>query len=366
MRSKVSVKFQDYYETLGVSRSATQAEISKAYRKLARKYHPDVNKAADAESKFKQLSEAYEVLKDPEKRNRYDTLGANWKAGQDFQPPPDWAQMFAGFGGRPGQGTQGASFSFGAGGGEDMGQFSDFFSMLFGGGREGGGGFAGASPFGAGGFGAEREEPRSRSGGRTTRSGQQSGGQQAAGQNLESSITVALEEAFRGATKNLSFELVSRNEQGLEERQKKNYQVKIPAGATNGTVIRLAGQGGVNPRTGAAGDLLLKVIVSPHPQFTLKDRDLLVTLPITPWEASLGAKLRMKTLDSEITLNIPAGSQSGQQLRLKGKGLPGPAGVAGDMLVELKISVPKELNPEEKELMEKLAAASTFNPRETK
>lgn len=357
MRSKVSVKFQDYYETLGVSRTATQEEISKAYRKLARKVHPDVNKAADAESKFKQLSEAYEVLKDPEKRTRYDTLGANWKAGQDFQPPPDWAQMFAGFGGRPGQGAQGASFSFGSGGGEDMGQFSDFFSMLFG----GGGNFAGGSPFGATGFGAEHEEPRTRGRGGASRSSQP-----AAGQNLESSITVALEEAFRGATKNLSFELVSRNEHGIEERKKKSYQVKIPAGATNGTVIRLAGQGGVNPHTGAAGDLLLKVIIAPHPLFTLKDRDLLVTLPITPWEAALGAKVRMKTLDSEITLNIPAGSQSGQQLRLKGKGLPGPAGVAGDILVELKLSLPKELSPEEKELMEKLAATSTFNPRESR
>lgn len=350
------MQFQDYYETLGVKRDATAEEISKAYRKLARKFHPDVNKNKDAENKFKQLSEAYEVLKDPAKRKQYDTFGANYKAGQDFRPPPGWEQMFeqmaggarAGNGGRTrsfrtGMGPNGPTASFSGGAG--AGGFSDFFNMMF-------GGDAGPDMFSSMGG-----DP---SGGPA--GGRQSPGRE--GQTYESTISISLEDAYRGGAKTLSFEVTEPNAAGALERKTKSYQVKIPVGVRDGQTIRLAGQGGAGMGAGKAGDLLLKIKILPHPKFTIEEDNLVTELPLTPWEAALGEKVRVHTLDGEVTLNVPAGTQSGQRLRLKEKGLPKKGGVTGDLFVEAKIIVPKNLSEAEQELFEKLKTVSTFKARE--
>lgn len=318
----MSVTYQDYYEILGVDRKASKEEISKAFKKLARKFHPDVNKTAEAEEKFKKLNEAHEVLKDPEKRKRYDLLGENWQAGEQFQAPPNWQDMFGGFS---------ANQSFGGGEG-----FSDFFSMLFGD-QEG-------SPFSHQ-QGARQFTQRSRK-----------------GRNQEGSITINVEDAFHGATKNIGLRLREQNAQGFIEEKVKNYDVKIPKGVKDGAVIRLAGQGAKGSGGGAAGDLLLKIKYSKHPLFTVVDGDLRSKIKLTPWEAALGAKIPVKTVDGEIQLSIPAGSQSGQVLRLKGKGMPGKE-KTGDLLVEIQIQVPKKLSKEEEELFTKLKSVSTFNPR---
>lgn len=339
----MSVTFQDYYETLGVSRTATAQEISKAYRKLARKYHPDVSKETGAEAKFKQATEAYEVLKDSEKRSRYDTLGANHKAGQDFQPPPGWENMFSGFGGGEGQG--GVHFQFGgAGGGAgSAGGFSDFFSMLFGETNQAGNGnwdSRGQSPF---------ERPM-----RAT-----------VGQSIEAELKVSLEDAFQGGSKKISLEVPEADARGMIRQVRKTYQVKIPAGVADGSVIRLAGQGEKSRSGGSPGDLLLKVRYSAHPRFQVEGNTLTTTLSLTPWEAALGAKIDVETLSGKITMNIPAGSQSGTKLRVKGKGLPLGKNTVGDLLVELAVQVPATLSTEEKKLYEQLKDVSTFNPRET-
>ncbi len=311
----MTVKFQDYYEVLGVKRDASQEEIQKAYRGLARKYHPDVAKSDDAEEKFKQISEAYEVLKDPDKRKRYDQLGANWKTGQDFTPPPGWG----GFGGG---GAGGASFEFGGGG------FSEFFESLFGG--------LGGRSRGAGGRRA------------------------AAGATVEAELVLSLEDVVRGGSKSIS--LASPDAAG--GRSTKNYTVKIPVGVRDGSTIRLAGQGRPAPGGGAAGDLLLRVKVAPHARFEVDGHDVTSRLKLTPWEAALGAKVTVPTLDDSVTLTIPAGSQSGQKMRLRGKGLPkGKGEGAGDLYVELRVAVPKTLTEEERKLFESLREVSKFDPR---
>ena len=328
----MSVQFQDYYETLGVTREATKEEIQKAYRKLARKYHPDVNKDPDAEDKFKEIGEAYEVLHDAEKRKRYDTLGSNWKAGQDFQPPPGWEDLFGSFA-NGGQGrTQ--TFTFGNGGG-----FSDFFGMLFGDGPQAGAQFSSGDPFssmGGGAFGQARQSgPRK-------------------GRSHEAKITVSLSDAYNGAKKRITLG-------GLGTE--KSYEVTVPKGITDGASIRLSGQGEPGLNGGPAGDLMLRVNIAPDPRFRLKGRDLYSTLAIAPWEAALGAKVNVPTVDGTVSLNIPAGSESGKQLRLKGKGLSAKDGKSGDLLVEVKIAVPKTLSTKEKELFEELKKESSFNPR---
>ncbi|MBN8548021.1 MAG: DnaJ domain-containing protein [Deltaproteobacteria bacterium] len=329
------MKFQDYYETLGVSRSASKEEIQKAYRKLARKYHPDVNKDKSAEEKFKSMSEAYEVLKDPEKRKQYDALGANWKAGQDFRPPPGW--------------EGGAHFSGGNAQQFDMGGFSDFFEAFFGGAAAAGqrpGAGARSFSFGFGeqpGFGGVSEEPV---------------------QNSEATMTISLEDAFKGATKEISLESIDYNAQGQPRSQKRNYRVKIPAGTTEGSIIRMAGQGASMP-DGRRGDLLLKMKLAPHPYFRVSGQDVVTDLRLAPWEAALGAKVPVHTLDGELKLTVPAGSQSGQKLRLKGKGLPKANGQPGDLYAEIKIVIPDKLSSGERELLEKLAAVSHFNPRQS-
>lgn len=337
----MGVKFQDYYATLGVSREASQEEITKAYRKLARKFHPDVSKEPGAEEKFKEISEAYEVLKDPEKRKRYDTLGSQWHAGQEFTPPPGWNVHFD-FGGGPSGGFQGADFESAFG---DSG-FSDFFDLLFG--RMGFGGGSGFEGFAGGPRAAGGRRARSRAAPRQ-------------GASMESEIEVSLEEAMRGATRSIRLEAQEPSGAAVESR---NYDVKIPPGVKDGSVIRLGGQGGAGSGGGASGDLLLRVRFAPHPLFHAEGYDLVATLALAPWEAALGAKVPLATLDgSSVTLTIPPGTQSGQKLRLRDRGLPKGGGKRGDLFAQVKIVVPKSMSDEERELFEKLSRVSKFDPR---
>lgn len=319
----MSIKFQDYYKTLGVEKTATQEEISKAYRKLARKYHPDVNKSSGAEDKFKEISEAYEVLKDKEKRQKYDTFGSNYQAGQDFQPPPGWEHMFAG--GQSG-GNFGSSFSFGN---NSAGGFSDFFSSLF------GGDFG--TDFSSGRPGAQQHRSRATS-----------------NENLDikTSIDISIFDAVNGAKKTISL--------NDPRTGNKSLNVSIPKGITDGASIRLRGQG--REAVGTKGDLILKVNFLPNDTFKAINRDIIQVLPISPEEAALGSKVNFKTLNGELSVNIKAGSQSGQKLRIKGKGIPNPKGEDGNLLVELKVVVPKHLSQEQKIAYEKLKETN-FNPR---
>lgn len=277
------MEYKDYYKLLGVERSASEAEIKAAYRKLAKKYHPDRNTDAGAEDRFKELSEAYEVLRDADKRAAYDQLGANWKAGQQFRPPPGW---------------QGGA-DFGSMGGD----FSDFFQTLFGGGM-GGAGFGGMG----GGFGGRPQK----------------------GADQQATIEVSLSDAFRGG------ERVLRLGNGGADRQ---IKVRIPAGIRDGQKIRLSGQGGTGPA--GPGNLILTIRIGRHPQFTLDGGDVHSLLPLTPWQAAQGAKLPVGTLGGTINLTVPKGARSGQTLRLRGRGLPAHGGQpAGDQHVELRIVTP--------------------------
>ena len=319
----MSVKFQDYYESLGVNRNATEDEIKRAYRKLARKYHPDVNKDKGAEEKFKQINEAHEVLKDPEKRKLYDQLGSNWQAGQDFKPPPGWENVHFEFRGGPG----GEAYDFGGG-------FSDFFEMLFGG-RMGGGG-------------------------RTT--ARQSSWVMR-GQDHEAKIEIDLESAYHGTTRTLTLQGHEIDPEGKVRPTVQNIQVKIPPGVTDGTRIRLTGKGGEGIGGGPRGDLYLKVSIESHPRFTLDGHNLEVEVPIAPWEGALGARVQVATMDGMVNLKVPAGSQSGKKLRLRGKGFPKKGGERGDLIVRLKIVLPRNLTGKEKELFAEMAKVSNFNPR---
>ena len=324
----MAVKFRDYYETLGVSRTASQEEIQRAYRKLARKFHPDVNKAEDAEEKFKELNEAYEVLKDPEKRQKYDQLGSSWQEGQEFRPPPDWESMF-GFGAGRGGRTE---FHWGG-----SGDFSDFFETLF-----GGRGFRDARGARPSGFG--HAWPQS-------------------GADQEATIKISLEDAYHGATKSITLQSQSLGPDGKVSLQGKTYDVKIPPGILSGQRIRLSGQGGSGVGGGPSGDLYLRVELEPHPRYRLEGRDLYMDLPITPWEAALGCEAKIRTLSGELSLKVPPGTQSNQKLRLKGRGMPNPKGNSGDFYVVIQIAVPKSLSDQERELYDELKRVSRFNPR---
>lgn len=329
----MSVKFKDYYEILGVPRTASADDIKKTYRKLARKYHPDLNKSAGAEARFKEIGEAYEVLSDAGKRSRYDQLGHNWQAGQEFRPPP-------GFGGTPFEfhGTQGGGRGFK---GQDMGEFSDFFEMLFGqqfGGRASRG--TASNMWGAN----EGFTPQ--------------------GQDHEAEISISLEEACHGTTKNISLQSVQQDPRARSASQTRTYQVKIPPGITEGARIRLAGQGGSAGREGAAGDLYLTVHIEPHPLFRVEGSNLEVDCLLTPWEAALGAKVAIPTLQGKAYITIPAGTESGQRLRLRGKGIPQKRGLeAGDLVAVIRIVVPRQMTARERALFEELAKVSTFDPR---
>ena len=325
----MGVKFQDYYETLGVSRTATADEIKKAYRKLAQKLHPDVNKDPSAESKFKQVNEAYEVLGDAEKRKKYDALGTNWHAGQEFRPPPGYENIHFDFQGAPGQG---GAFSF-----EDMGGFSDFFGTLFG-----------------SGYGQARSG-RGRGGGRESM-------RAARGQDQEAELSITVEDAYHGARKTIALQVPELTAYGEARYSTHKYDVKIPAGTAEGSRIRLSGQGSSGHGGGEAGDLYLTLHIAPHPIYTVKDHDLEMDLPIAPWEAALGAKVNVHTLAGTVSLTIPARTQSGQKLRLRGKGLV-RGKTAGDLLAVIRIVVPDRLTNKERELFEQLARESTFRPR---
>lgn len=340
----MAVRYHDYYETLGVARTASQDEIQRAYRKLARKYHPDVNSAAEAEAKFKEINEANEVLKDPEKRKKYDTLGPNWQEGQEFTPPPGWQHFefrrypdrdFGGdFGGASGETADFDSGGFRTG----RGGFSNFFETLFG---QGFGGFA-----------------------EGTRTAQAGAGQWSSrGQDREADITVSLEDAYRGAARTISLQIVEAGPDGRPQRTSKQYQVKIPAGVTDGAPLRLAGQGGAGVGAGKPGDLFLRIHIAPHPIFRLDGRDLLVTVYIAPWEAALGAKVEVPTLDGPVSMTLPPGTQGGQRFRIRAKGLAYEGGNRGNLYATVHVAVPKTLSAEEKALFEQLKTTSSFQPR---
>lgn len=336
----MSVSYKDYYKILGVNRDAAGEEIQKSFRKLARKYHPDVSKEKGAEDRFKEINEAYEVLKDPEKRKLYDSLGSNWKQGQDFRPPPGFEELFKrGFGGGHAGGQRGGeAFSFGGFGGGGGG-FSDFFNSIF-------GGFS----FGEGFEAPNGADERMHRGARK-------------GEDLETNLNLSLLELYRGGKKTVDLNIVEQGRGGAGATTRKQYSITIPPGTSEGSVIRLAGQGGRGAGGGEAGAILFKVKVSPHPKFKLSGVDLVGELPISPWEAALGAKVSFQTLDGEVRLSVPPGAQSGTRLRLREKGLPKSKTERGDMYAELKIVVPQTLAGEEKELFEKLSQASKFNPR---
>jgi curved DNA-binding protein len=319
----MAVKFQDYYEILGVGRDASEGEIKRAYRKLARKYHPDVNKDKEAEEKFKQVNEAHEVLKDPEKRKLYDQLGPDWQSGQEFKPPPGWEDVHFDF--QTGPGAE--AFDFGGG-------FSDFFETLFGGHMASGGG------------------ARARQASWVMR-----------GQDQEAEIEVSLEDAYHGANRTITLQGHEIDPQGQVRPTVQNIQVKIPPGVTDGTRIRLSGKGGEGMGGGPPGDLYLRVKIEPHPRYRVEGHDLVVEVPVTPWEAALGATVEVPVMDGTVNLKIPAGSQSGQKLRLRGKGLPKKGSQKGDLFARLKVAVPKNLNKREEELFSEMAKVSTFNPR---
>jgi curved DNA-binding protein len=327
----MSVKFKDYYKLLGVDKGASQDELSKAFKKMARKYHPDLNpNDKESETKFKEINEAYEVLKDPEKRKLYDSLGPNWQDGMNFQPPPGY--------------ERGARFEFRGGpGGFDMGGFSDFFETLFGGDPR-----ASRHPGGRG----FREEDLFGGGARY----------RAKGHDVEADLELTLEEAYRGGTKPITLTEQVRDFRGMLTPKTKSLQVNIPPGVTEGAKIRLAGQGGPGSGGGPAGDLFLRVKLLPHPQFVVEGKNLVYDLALAPWEAALGSRVRVETLDGAVEMTIPPGVSSGQKLRMSGKGL-GRGATRGDQLVRIMIKVPKEPSEREKELWDELARTSKFSPR---
>jgi len=330
----MAVQFQEYYETLGVLRSASEAQISKAYRKLARKYHPDVSKEKGAEEKFKQIAEAYAVLKDPEKRKKYDALGANWHTGKDFTPPPDWQEFHFDF---PGGAASGKKA--GVGRGSMGGDFSDFFATLFGG-----------EDLSESGFG--RPNFRSDRGSWSMRP-----------QAQEADVTISLEEAYRGATRSIVLQTMEHSPDGTFRPVSQQYEVKIPAGVSDGSRIRLAKQGGVPPGGHEPADVFLRVQIAPHPIFKLDNGGLHVEVPVTPWEAALGAKVDVPTLDGIVKMTVPPNTQGGKRFRLRGKGLPQIGGERGDLYATVRITVPYSLTPKERELFQELQKTSSFNPR---
>jgi curved DNA-binding protein len=297
------MKYKDYYKILGVERGASEEDIKKAYRKLARKYHPDVSKEANAKEKFQEVSEAYETLRDKEKRAAYDSLGS-FRPGQDFRPPPDWFDRF---------GTGRAEDLHGV----DLGEL--FESM----------GIFGRAQRRASGFGRRASFP---------------------GEDHEIAVRLTVEEAYRGTERTVQLD-------------GKAFTARIPRGATDGQRLRLRGKGGPGMNGGPPGDLYLQIALEPHPLYRVSGHDLDIDVPLAPWEAALGAEVEIPTLEGRVTMKVPPGSKAGQKLRLAGKGLPKPGGGAGDLYAVLSIAVPGTLTEREKKLYEELREASRFDPR---
>jgi curved DNA-binding protein len=314
------MKFKDYYEVMGVPRDASQDDIKKAYRKLARKFHPDVSEADDADARFKELGEAYEVLKDPEKRAAYDQLGADWKAGQDFRPPPGWTEN-TGYGGQGFEGFSGGSADF-----------SDFFEDLFGRGYGGSG-----------------------SGGRRP------GGFQADGQDSHARIAIDIRDSYLGATRSIQLQVPEATGDGRMVYRNRSLNVKIPKGIRPGQQIRLKGQGGPAMGGGAAGDLFLEVAFREDERYQVDGADVFLTLPVAPWEAALGDKVTVPVPSGDIELKIPAGSKNGGKMRVRGKGLPGKA--PGDLYVVLDVVFPPPDNDVTRKLYEQMREQVDFDPR---
>jgi curved DNA-binding protein len=303
------MKYKDYYKVLGVERGASEDDIKKAYRKLARKFHPDVSKEANAKEKFQEASEAYETLRDKEKRAAYDSLGSGFRQGQDFRPPPDWFDRF------------------GAGQSEDLGgvDLSDLFESL--------GAFGRAGSFGRG------------------RGGRRGASMAFPGEDYDVPVRLTLEEAFHGTAREVQLEAGRR------------FTARIPKGATDGQRLRLRGKGGPGTNGAPPGDLYLQISLEPHPLFRVSGHDLELEVPLAPWEAALGAHPEIPTMEGRVTVKVPPGSKAGQRLRLAGKGLPKPGGGAGDLYAVLSIAVPTPLTEQEKKLFEELRSVSRFNPR---
>jgi curved DNA-binding protein len=328
----MALKFKDYYETLGVPRGASADEIKKAFRKLARQYHPDVAKDKKvSEEKFKEINEAYEVLGDPDKRKKYDELGPNWEHAQAAGPGQAYQNGGATYR-RYGAGAEGGpDFEFSGTG------YSDFFESFFGGGGRGRERHASAGGPGFGNFAYE-------------------------GQDVEADLMVTLEEALHGAVRKVTLRRPAT--EGEQERTN-TYQVRIPAGVREGQRIRLAGQGNPGHGGGSPGDLYLNVRLARHPDFRVQEADLYYDLDLTPWEAALGAQVKIPTLDGTTSLRVPAGTSSGSSLRLRGLGLPTSQQERGNLYATVRIQVPTTLSAEERALWEKLAQTSSFKPRES-
>nr|WP_320011408.1 DnaJ C-terminal domain-containing protein [uncultured Desulfobulbus sp.] len=309
------MEYKDYYKILGVGRKASQDQIKQSYRKLARKYHPDINKEANAENSFKDIGEAYEVLKDPEKRAAYDQFGANWKEGQNFDPPPNWDAGFE---------FRGAGYT-----GADASDFSDFFESLF---------------------------------GKTQQSNHRQYSFRMQGEDQHAKILISLQDAYAGGQKTITLNRQVINPQGLLQQQPHTINITIPKGILAGQRIRLEGQGMPGHGGGPAGDLYLEIAFEEDRLFHVEKRDIHINLPVTPWEAALGASITVPTLGGKVQLKIPAGSQGGRKLRLKGRGLS-TANQSGDQIVTLRIVIPEAKTDEQRALYEEMAKQMPTNPR---
>lgn len=313
------MKYKDYYAILGLERSASEDEIKKAYRRLARKYHPDVSKERDAEDKFKDINEAYQTLSEPEKRKAYDQLGQR-RPGEDFQPPPDWGSQFgSGMGGFGG---------FGGGRFDDV-DLADLFAH-----------------FGGAGMGGGRGRPRPR-----------------AGQDVEVVAEITLEQAAFGTELELTLSEPEVQDDGSVRRVPRTLQVKVPAGSVAGQRLRLTGKGGSGVQGGPPGDLYVDLRLREHGRYRVEGRDLYLDVPLAPWEAVLGAEIEVPTLDGRVTVKVRPGMRAGQKMRLAGKGLPSRKGEPGDLYLVLTIVAPSVVSERERELYRELAAASSFDPR---
>ena len=326
------MEYKDYYDVLGVTRTSEKAEIKKSYRKLARKYHPDVSKEADAETKFKDISEAYNVLKNKEKREAYDQLGANWQSGQDFHTPPGWGKTA---GSNPGRGAYTQYSSAGGGASAD---YSDFFESLFG---------------QSGGMGGGRDSGQYASYGEPNQ----------AMQDQRARVQIDLADAYHGTTRELSLSDSKVNANGQVTTKPRTIKIKIPKGIAEGQTMRLKGQGVSDAAgSGARGDLFLEISFKPHKLFKVDGKNISLILPVTPWEAALGAQVQVPLPDGKrVSLTIPAGAEGGKKFRLKGKGIP--AKQAGNLLVTLKIVTPDATSDEIKAAYEALRKSSKFDPR---